>query len=46
MSTAGLGILGWMLADDPAIATAFVVAASRRLLPVLLPADTVYRLTN
>ena len=37
MSAAGLGIVGWMLSDDPAVATAFVVMADLIAIVLMLP---------
>ncbi len=37
MSAAGLGIVGWMLSDDPAVATAFVVMADLIAVVLMLP---------
>lgn len=37
MSAAGLGIVGWLLSDDPAVATSFVVAADLAGVVLMLP---------
>lgn len=37
MAAAGLGVAGWLLADDPAFATAFVVAADSAGVALMLP---------